>query len=86
MATEWAEDQLAGHRKQGEDFFRATDSEKRQFVECLPKARKLKGGMLKAVDILLRLESEGLNADQAIDFAVRHLKPQGRNTYSWGSD
>lgn len=77
MAIEWAEGQLAGHRKQGEDFFRATDSEKRQFVECLPRARKLKGGLIKAVDVLLRLENEGLNADEAIDFAVKHLKPQG---------
>ncbi len=76
-AEEWAAQQVAGVRKQGEDYFRATESEKRQFVESLPNVRKLKGGIFKAVDLLLRLESEKLDPDKAVEFAIRHLKPEG---------
>ncbi len=76
-AEEWAARQVTGVRKQGEDYFRATDSEKRQFVESLPRIRKLKGGILKAVDLLLRLESEELDPEKAVEFAISHLKPEG---------
>lgn len=76
-AESWARDQWNASKRQGPDYFRASDSERRLFIECLPKVRQLKGGLLKAVDLLLRLEGEGLEPDKAVEFAVRHLKPSG---------
>lgn len=60
LAEEWAGKQFAGHRKQGEDFFAATDSERRQFVECLPILRKHGIDLGRAVEFAaLHLKPEG---------------------------
>jgi len=60
LAKEWAEIQFQGQKQQGEDFFRATKDERRQFVECVPKLRE-----------------KGIELREAVDFAIKHLKPVG---------
>ncbi len=60
LAEDWAERQQLGQKRQGEDFFRATNSERRQFVECLPKLRE-----------------KGIEVSEAVEFAIKHLKPVG---------
>ncbi len=76
-AQKWAEMQLSASKKQGADYFQASDSERREFVQVLPEIRKLNGGLGKAVKLLLKLESEELDAEQAVGFAILHLKPAG---------
>jgi len=60
LAEDWAELQRLGQKQQGEDFFRASNSEKRQFVECLPQLRE-----------------SGIELREAVEFAIKHLKPVG---------
>ena len=76
-AEKWAEKQWSSSKKQGADYFRASDSERREFVQALPEIRMLNGGLGEAVKLLLKLESEGLDAKQSVEFAIRHLKPAG---------
>ena len=48
-AERWASDQLKGARKQGEDYFKATDAERREFVSWLPKLRESGVGLTEAL-------------------------------------
>lgn len=76
-AEVWASEQWAASKKQGEDYFLASDSERRLFAESLPTIRNLKSGMMEALKFVERLEAEGLEISKVEKFAVRHLKPKG---------
>jgi integrase len=39
-AQRWASDKFVGSRKQGKDYFKATDKERREFIEWIPKLRE----------------------------------------------
>ncbi len=62
-AEKWAGDSLTGFRKQGEDFFSASDDERREVAVALPLLRK-----------------HGISLGEAVRFAVKHLRPEGRTT------
>jgi integrase len=59
-AQEWASLEYKGAAKQGEDYFKATADERRQFVEVLPDLREKGLSLKEAVDFALpRLRPEG---------------------------
>ena len=59
-AKKWANEVYDAARKQGTDYFHATDDERRQFVEILPDLRKAKLSLKEIVDFAIpRLRPEG---------------------------
>jgi integrase len=59
-AEEWANNEYSGIRKQGEDYFKATADERRQFVEVLPVLRDKGLNLREVVDFAVpRLRPKG---------------------------
>ena len=59
-AERWAREEFDGARKQGEDYFKTTAFERRQFVEILPELREKGLSLREVVDFAVpRLRPEG---------------------------
>lgn len=59
-AERFASSEYRGSKKQGEVYFKATDSERNEFAACLPKLRE-----------------HGVTLSEAVEFALKRLKPKG---------
>ena len=57
-AERWTADQYRGVRKQGEDFFKTTDGERREFTEWMPKLRESGITLEEAAEFALKRLSQ----------------------------
>jgi integrase len=71
-AERWAAEQYRGVRKQGEDYFKATESERREFTDWMPKLRESGISLAEAAAFALkRLRPEG--GERSVVEAVNEL-------------
>lgn len=71
-AEKFASTQFRGSKKQGEDYFKATEAERREFVEWLPKLRDYGIGLSEALDFALkRMRPEG--GERSVAQAVQEM-------------
>ncbi len=71
-AERWSADQYRGAKRQGEDYFRATEAERREFTQWMPKLRESGITIAEAASFAIkRLRPEG--GERSVTQAVEEL-------------
>jgi len=82
-AERWSADQYRGAQKQGEDYFRATEAERREFTQWMPKLRESGITIAEAASFAIkRLRPEG--GERSVTQAVEELVASKRLRYERG--
>jgi integrase len=83
QAKDWASHEFLGFRKQGEEYFNATDEEKRQIAHCLPTLREHGISITEATEFAIqRLRPKG--GERSLNEVVSELTESKRVRFERG--